>query len=427
MKITLSPRAILAIAWGVFLLYAYPGYVPPESADMLVDSRVSITTDWHSPVMTTVWHLIEHVMAGPAGLLLVQSGLLLYGTYVLARRQTAPRIAAIVAGGVLLFPPILAAVAVVAAEVLCASVLVAGVAALTSSSKYGRLAGIALMVVASSLVEAAPLAGFVIVVSLFVWPPFECRWQRWAIATVASVLIVLAAIGLRTWLVDARTQRVEVVRAMDDIAGTLYYADRIDDAAISPLLGDTPLAVPSELQAYARSHYRKTSRGREMFRWPATPAEQVALVAARDFLVGEHRAAYLRHRAVQLYRALGLPPSRRAPPIYTSFVPSLESAETMQYLARHSLVQEILVDGVRATSGTFLFRPYLYAALALLLVPLAIRRRRWLALVLVGSAAAYALLFALFTTREQYRDLHWIVVATVLAGLSLWSRSPSAS
>lgn len=426
MKIRLSPRATLALAWGVFLLYAYPGYVPPEGADMLVDSRVGITTDWHSPVMTAIWQLIEQGMAGPPGLLLVQSGMLLYGTYVLARRAVAARTAALVAGGVLLFPPILAAVAVLSAEVLLASFLVAGIAALTSSCRYWRLGGLGLLVLASGLVGAAPLAGFVIVVSLFVWPAYDRGWRRWSVATAAGVLVVLAGIGLRTGLVDARTHRVEIVRAMEDITGTLAYADDLDDAAARPLLATVALTVDSELQSHARKQYRRASRGRGLFVWPETAEQQRELLRARRELIASYRVAYLRHRALQLYRALGLPPTRRPTPIYTSFVPSIESAASMQYLARHSLLQQSLVDAVEAISGTFLFRPYLYAGLALIMVPLAIRRRRWLALVLVGSAAAYALLFAIFATREEYRDLHWLVVATVLAGLSVLPRSTSA-
>lgn len=426
MRLTLSPRAILALAWGVFLLYAYPGYVPPEAADMLVDSRVGVTTDWHSPVMTALWHLTEQVMAGPPGLLLVQSGMLLYGTYVLARRAVEARTAALVAGGVLLFPPILAAVAVLSPEVLLASILVAGIAALTSSCKYWRLGGLGLLVTASSLVDAAPPAGFVLVVSLFVWPAYDRGWRRWAVATAAGVLVVLAAFGLRTWLVDARTQRVEIVRAMDDITGTLAYADDLDDAAVTSLLANVGLTIETDIRSHARKQYRRASRGRGMFVWLETAEQKSALLRARRQLIGSYRDAYLRHRALQLYRALGLPPTRRSPPIYTSFVPSLESAETMQYLARHSLAQRILVGAVEAISGTFLFRPYLYAALALVLVPLAIRRRQRLALVLIGSAAAYALLFAFLATREEYRDMHWLVVATVLAGLSLLPRSASA-
>ena len=79
-------RSILLAGWLLFLLYAYPGYMDTAAVDMLIDSRYRQISDWHSPMMTWVWEVVGLVIAGPAGMLLLQSGLFLFGARALLAR-----------------------------------------------------------------------------------------------------------------------------------------------------------------------------------------------------------------------------------------------------------------------------------------------------------------------------------------------------
>src|SRR5262249_3941645 len=146
---------ILLAGWLLFLLYAYPGYLLTESANQLFDARTGGFTDWHSPMMTEVWRIVSIPIAGPAGMLLLQSGLLLWGGFVLLRRTLSARAAAIAAVCILVFPPIMAPMAVITPEAQFAAFLIAGTAALSSERPAWRYTGLGLMVVACGLREGA--------------------------------------------------------------------------------------------------------------------------------------------------------------------------------------------------------------------------------------------------------------------------------
>ena len=75
----LTPLRIVIAGWAVFLLYAFPGYVDIPGGDILADARTEQFGDWHSPVMAKVWYVLGHVVSGPPGMLVLQSGTLLFG------------------------------------------------------------------------------------------------------------------------------------------------------------------------------------------------------------------------------------------------------------------------------------------------------------------------------------------------------------
>ena len=147
----LSPRAILVIGWLVFMLYAYPGYMNSEAVDQLIDARYGQFTDWHSPMLTEVWRVVGFVVSGPAGMLVLQSLLVLVGGYRLLRRAMSERAAAIAMCGVLVFPPVIATMGLVCPEALLAGCFLVGLDALRSPRRALKLVGLGLLVIGSAM------------------------------------------------------------------------------------------------------------------------------------------------------------------------------------------------------------------------------------------------------------------------------------
>jgi len=182
----MKPRTILAAGWLAFLVYAYPGYLTHDAAAELVAVRAGDVTTAHA----LVWRVVDAVLAGPAGMLLVQSGLVLVGAYALLRRVLADRAAAVLAAGVLVFPPIGATVATISADALLPGLLVAGAALLARERRWPRAGGLALVALACGMRDAALFAALPIVVVAFA--------RREAIAAAACVLCAVVTLASPT-------------------------------------------------------------------------------------------------------------------------------------------------------------------------------------------------------------------------------------
>ena len=422
----MTPRRILVGGWLLFLLYAYPGYLMRDGADQLVDSRYGQFTDWYSPMLTEVWRLVEHVISGPAGMLFVQSLLLLCGTYSLARRALDDRLGARIAVAVLLVPPVIATHAVICAEAQLAAWLVAGFALLKSDRFGRRVGGLALLVVAAGMRAGGPAAALVIIASTFEWRTPLVPWKRVAIALAAWVAVVTVAAGLNHVLVDNRTQREQVRMAMTDIIGVLDHAPRLDDARAKQLLADVVLTSPDAIQAHAKAIYSKPGSyavgDKALFVMPTTQAERDALFAARRALVQAYPAAYLSHRWRSFSFTLGLRRPSTWRPVYTDFVAADGDMEALHHAGHHSLAQRALIAPVKVLRNTFVFRPVFYLALAIVLLGLAIWRKRRLEIVLLAAALAYELILMFSEASAEYRDSHPMIALTLLAAFVMLAR-----
>lgn len=421
-----TPRRILVAGWLVFLLYAYPGYITREGADQLFDSRVGAISDSHWPMFSELWWIVEHVISGPAGMLFLQSLLLLWGTYSLARRALDDRRGAWVAVGVLLMPPVIASHAVICAEAQLAAWLIAGFALLRSDCFWRRLGGLALLVVAASMRSGGPIAALPIIATTFEWRVPLPRWQRIGVAIGAWVAVLAVATLLNYALVDVRTQREQVRAATIDIVGVLDHAPALDDARVRKLLGDVELASAEDIQARAKALYGKdwayAGGANPLFVMPETQAQRDALFAARHALVQEFPGAYLSHRWYWFELTLGLRRPGTWKPVYTEFVPTENDKAVLLHAGHHSLLQRALIASVKALQNTWLFRPALYLALAIVLFGIALWRKRPLESALLASAIVYELVLMFVETTVEYRDSHTMVVLTLLAAFVMLAR-----
>src|SRR5258708_4769226 len=91
----LPPQAILGMGWCVLALYAYPGVMTMDSFDELREGREWFFTDAHPPAMAALWGIVDRFVAGPFGMLAIQSVAFLAGIYLVLRHAMQPRRAAI--------------------------------------------------------------------------------------------------------------------------------------------------------------------------------------------------------------------------------------------------------------------------------------------------------------------------------------------
>lgn len=417
---SLSTRAILLAGWIVFLLYAYPGFLTDDAVDQLIDSRTGSFTDWHPVVMTQVWRIVGVFISGPAGMLMLQSGLFLVSTYVLLRKWLSGRGAAITSACLLVFPPVMAGMAIVCGESQLVGFSIAAIACLTSARTWVRFAGLGLAVLACGVCNGGALAVLPIVVLGFVWITGLRWWQRYGIAVCAWLAVVVTSMVLASSLIDTKTRRAEATTAMFDLVGTIAFAPDTDDASLRALMPGVRFAG-SDLQNRARLAYGDPSRfangANRLFEEPEGLADAGALARARSRLVRTYPSAYLATRWNQALELLGLSRARGWT-VNTHFI-SAPLRAPAAHAAYKSSVQRTLHKVVRLTARTPLFVPYVYCFAAILLLPIAIRRRNRLAATLLATGLVLEAALFIVTSTAEYRHSLWLIASTSVAIVSM--------
>ncbi len=389
----MTSRRILVVGWLLFLLYAYPGFITSEGIDELIDSRVGMFTDWHSPVMTEVWRIVGFFVSGPPGMLMVQSLLLLGGAYSLLRRGISDRHAAIAACVVLWFPPITATMGVVCHESQMAGFLAAGAAALWSERPRVRVFGLVLVALGIGMRAGAAWASMPVVIGFFELRGVRRGWVRYGIALAVWLALVGAMTVVERTLIDLHSDRQELTLAQVDIAGTAKYDASVDAS-------DSALAKVSLVETL--------------------PPDQVAEIEnARRRMITDHTGAYVRHRWHVFWRVLGFSMGKAWKPVDVAFTEHRSDGEAARYTASHSLVQTLLEWPVRVAGHTALFRPFVYFVVSIVLLPLAVLRRQRIAIALLASGLAYELSLMFVTPSAEFRFSHWMIVAAVIAAASI--------
>jgi hypothetical protein len=425
----LRPRTILIAGWLVFLLYAYPGYMSSDSIDQLLDSRVGNFNDWHSPTLTEIWRLIGFAIAGPFGMLALQSVLLLCGLYVVFARVVTPRRAALLAGGLLVFPAIMTTMAVIWQDSQMAGFLVAGLAAVTSQRRRVQLAGLGLLVLATAMRPGAafavlPIIALAVLVAAAATSGRAALpgWRRVAAVLGIWAAVWLAALGLDAGLRSAATRHGRIELATTDLMGTLRYAPDLDDAAVRELLAGVALRGDN-LQPRARAFYAHPSKlmtgDDRLLDPPSSDDVRDAIIAAEYRAVLRYPTAYLTHRWHMVYRLIDPRGSAVNHVVYVGFAGSSRQADAAAHMARHSAVQRGIIAVVKLIARTPLVWPLVYLLAAVVLLPLAVRRRHALATTLLVSGLAYELVMLVVAVDPDYALSHWMVTSTCVAAVLL--------
>jgi hypothetical protein len=409
-----TPRRILAAGWLGLAVYAFPGYLSADSILQLHEARTGAYTDWHPPIMAALWRVVEIACTGPFGMFAIQSACFIAGAYLLLRRSLPARGAAIAACALAWWPPIASALAVIWKDSQMVGLLLLGTALLIEARPR---AAIALIWLAVAMRYNASIAALPIVVALLPRPAARSRWRQLAIAFALWLAVAASAWLANAALTTERTHPWLQSVALMDLAGTIADAPPLGDDELRVALAGTPLRHDDAIQERARAcsdpvwMWDAITGPHALFRH-AEDSELDAIGRAWRDVVRAYPLAYLRYRLGVFEHVLSPPRSA-----YVWFT-DVQAIETSRDLVGHDAapgkLQAPLRDAMLWLGDTWLFQPWIYGVLALLIVPLC--RRDRLALVLLASAIISELaLFAVAPTPDLRYSLWLVVIAPLVA------------
>jgi hypothetical protein len=414
----LAPYAIVAAAWALFVAYAWPGIMTWDSIQQLTQARSGDYGNWHPPLMAWLWSLLDAIVSGPALMLLLQTALFAVGLYAIFRRYYTPLVAAIIAAGVFLFPPVFAPMSCIWKDSLMAGVLLCGAAGIAATSRAARAGGWLAFIAAAGLRHNAPL--LIVPITAMV-APYGRGWRQRAIGAGLGIAASLAGIAFDRVLVRKDEHPFANMIAIADTAGVIAQSPPLSDAEVRAMLDGIQVAPVDGLQARlqnlnpARLGWEIALADKRVFE-PATTDDQAdAMVAAWRRAIIDHPGAYLAFRWRLFRGSIGLTGTRTPP-----FVTVLDENPTyLGYVAETrdpSPVRETIARGLKEIGGWIIFWPVLYLVLGIGL--LALLWRDPLQRGLLAGAVAYELaLFFLSPGGHEYRYSHWMIVCVVIASV----------
>jgi hypothetical protein len=418
-----TPNRILVLGWFLFLVYAYPGFLSPDPTLQLYQSRVNDYGDWHPPMMAWMWHWLEYFFRGTLPMLVAQSVPFLLGLYFILRHLIAPRAAAITAVAILLFPPVMCTMAVIWKDSQMAGYLLAGTACLLATRRRWRIAGCALLCLATTMRHNALAATLPIVVLLFEWRPGLPWLRRYALAFGVWIAITVLA-GLANKALTDREEHAWYMTAYHDIAGIMHFTPKFSDAEIEQMLPglmhlhqDLDGEIDSRYYPH-QSYFLAMPTEDRIFEYPATDEQRAIVRGAWWKLVTEHPLAYLKHRYRVSKEILAMTGNPIIGPVWDGFAPDSDVSRypSVEIIQHHSRWQHWWVSSLKSIGQTLLFRAYLYFFVALAMLWLARRSRLDLTLLLAGLSYQASLFIAAV---PDARYSHWMITCTVLVYVRL--------
>jgi len=430
----MPPLAILAVGWAYLLVFAFPGMMTRDSYNHLSEAREGIYTDSHPPVINLIWAVIDWVIAGPFGMLVLQNTCFLIGLYLVLRRLFAPRPAAWVATGIYVLPPVMVPFAVIWKDPLMAGFLMLGVVALLSPRRGIRLLGLVAMFGATAVRYNAVGATLPLIVLLFEWRPGVRWFTRYPLAFAAWLAVTIGALQLNKALADHELHYWASL-AVYDIVGTIAHVDEdLPDAELERMLEGSDLLVHTEIQATMRELYKPTNflpitthPTKRLWVLPVgghigpPKAQRDAIQRAWKETLTRWPLAYLEHRVGVMTEVIGLGVARASGAIPKRDFIDQNIVTGLGLGTEWSRMQRTLSHAYRViVRGTPLFSVWMYLVVSLLLLPLAVRHRDALALLSSGLGLEATLLF--FAPTPDYRYSHWLVVCTIVTTILVAAR-----
>jgi hypothetical protein len=362
-------------------------------------------------------------------MLVVQLTAFLWGSYDLARRRLPPRAAAMVAGALLLFPPVLTPMAAVWKDAQMAGLLVAGFALATRGTRPHRIAGVFLIFLAAAVRDNAPAAlPPICLVVAAGWFPARRRVViaglgagMWLALTAASICgnRVVARVHEHAWSGSV---------AIFDLAGTLCRLGPMSDDDVRAALPHLPLRARRDLyttmcrQYNPRVWFALSLNADSIFVEHPGADERTARNASWWRVVREHPGAWLAHRWAVMKELLGITDLGPWEPVcQTSALPF--QLQRLHLDASLSAFQATLGHWFGAWwANTMWYRPWTYALLGLVLLIYAAARRDGLVLALLASGLLYEASYFLGASSPDFRYSHWMIACTCLGAAITFGR-----
>jgi hypothetical protein len=367
--------------------------------------------------MTFVWSICENVLSGPFPMVLLQSGLFLFGLAALLRTVVTPRVAALTAICVLLFPPVYATMAVVWPDPLVAGCLLGGAGALVQASKRWQMAGLVALVVACGCRPEIVLA--VIPIVLLAVPAPAAWWKRIGLALGITIAIAGLARVADWGLTDTKTWERQQRLMLTDTVSTVRRIHLKENGPAKAFAGmqivdakDLPNRLSTKHDSF--DWYPLAHGDKRPFDLVTSDDQADALGVAWRRTIKKYPLSYLKHREL-VVKGLLLLHGRAV--IFDSFG-DVDLLAPLHHRASASGWQDGIRAWVHAIGATPLFMPLIWVLVAIAVVVIE-RKRRSIAKSLAASGLLYLATLALASPAVEYRLAHWLVTAGVAAGAAL--------
>ena len=287
---------------------------------------------------------------------------------------------------------------------------------------------------ATSVRYNAIAATLPLVVLLFEWRPGLHWLKRYPIAIAAWLAVTFSSFQFNAALTDHKLHLWHSI-AVFDIVGTLAFVDEdLGDAELTKLFEGTDLLVKENIHATARelytpkdflpitNHPTKTMWSLPINGYvPPPEAQRDAITRAWKETLLTYPFAYAKHRFAVMAECIGLGASRASGAIAKRDYRWPENTHKLGLGTGWSKLQRKLIGFYAfVVRHTPIFSVWMYLVVAFLLLPLAVRHRDVLALLLSGLGLETTLL--LVAPSPDYRYSHWLVICTIISAIVLGVR-----
>jgi len=250
-----GPRAAAVLGFSLVVLAFHPGYMSNDSFTQLAQARSGEILDSHPPVLSFIWSIVDDIVGGPFGMLILQNLMFWSGAALIAAGLPVRRwIQALAALGFGLFPPIFGLLGTIWKDIWFLGALMMAVGLIVRSkqrrSPYGHFVlAFGFLVLATSMRHNAAAA----VLGIALWGVSRLdvrilqpsRWPivRWsaaaALVTVVSFLLSSFASGL---IADRSTHFWQVLAVYDVSGVSVDIGENLFTSDTGVLRGPTELA-----------------------------------------------------------------------------------------------------------------------------------------------------------------------------------------
>jgi hypothetical protein len=435
-----APHGAIHLPWAWIIVTAiiiamfYPGVMSNDSLASLKQARTLEFTSWHPPIMALIWSVLDHLVRGPALMLVAQAMLYAAAASKLcveafpALMRQFPR--ALVVLPFALFPPVLALNGMIWKDVWMSALLLLALAYLfrmaSAVDRKSRLGAFVMVVLASLFATAfrhnaiAATAGLLAGACYFLWPD-----RLIALRLLASCMMGVLLAGMLVLLVSTATRliakpaHVTTPILMHDIAGIIVESGEPAVAgryalSLAPGLSDKPKRFVRDIKrtytpAAAGPILRTSRRPDAPFAINVYDLDHDAASVKRAWLgmVKRYPGAYLRHRShafACLLQLCGTEGWAKHSYVLNPAYVDVEGSNPMQSVLRRLFLSPAWVR---------IYAPAFWLVVVLLggAIGLArIRSRPGLLIFMVLSAVGLAVSLFFTSPIESYRYMHWIIL-----------------
>ncbi|WP_211945522.1 hypothetical protein [Cupriavidus yeoncheonensis] len=189
-----TPVRIAILGYVLLVTAFYPGFMSPDSLVQYSISKTLEFNDWHPPIMSWVWSMLDVYVDGPQGLLLFQLGLFWLGLYAWYQKYSDKRYSWIILG-VGFLPWIVNFSGVLWKDVEMAYALLLAMGLIIQKKTRARMVVALILVFYAINLRYNALFAAIPIVALMLRQWFD-RTSKYGIAALAmALLVVLIALG----------------------------------------------------------------------------------------------------------------------------------------------------------------------------------------------------------------------------------------